>query len=117
MDMLSFDATNEELLRREIELLRERSTADIARLTNALKGVILERDVLHQLLKDEIQFRREPLEALLAETSRSLFEQRQQFRSIVGVMALQRDWGKEWAVQCQENSRLREALERSMIVQ
>jgi len=69
-----------------------------------------ERDMFKKQLEDQLQFRRAPLEAQLAEANRVLFEQRLQFRSIVDVLASQRDWVCEWAVQCQENLRLQDLL-------
>jgi hypothetical protein len=74
---------------------------------NQIKG---ERDLLKRKLDDHLKFRSAPLEAQVAEANRLLLEQRLQFRSIVDVLASQRDWVREWAVQCQENLRLQDLL-------
>ena len=76
---------------------------------NQIKG---ERDLLKRKLDDHLKFRSAPLEAQVAEANRLLLEQRLQFRSIVDVLAAQRDWVREWAIQCQENLRLQEMIER-----
>jgi hypothetical protein len=69
-----------------------------------------DRDVFKKRLEDHLKFKHVPLEAQLAEANRVLFEQRIQFRSIVDVLASQRDWVREWAAQCQENLRLQDLL-------
>jgi hypothetical protein len=69
-----------------------------------------ERDMLKRQLDDQLQFRRAPLEAQLANANRILFEQRLQFRGIVDALASQRNWVREWAVQCKENQRLHDLL-------
>ena len=129
--------TEEELLRNEIASLKtslatetercEQLTDEITRLRGALgrassslneTSVLCsnmnqlknERDMLKKQLDDQIKYKREPLEAQLADANRVLFEQRLQFRSIVDVLASQRDWVREWAVQCQENLRLQDLL-------
>jgi hypothetical protein len=96
--------------------------AEIARLNAALydanveRGGLLqicsERDEYKKQLEEQVRFEREPLEAQLAETKRVLLEQGLQFRSVVDVLASQRDWVREWALQCQENQRLRDRLVR-----
>ena len=91
--------------------------AEIARLHELLRGANAslkqarsERDMYKAQLDDQLTFRRGPLEAQLNEAKRALFEQRLQFRSIVDILAVQRDWVREWAIQCQENARLRDQL-------
>lgn len=123
--------TEEELLRYENQSLRnlvaaesERCAhlgAEIARLhaalvdANAAYGAAQqlreERDEIKRRLDEQLQFRREPLESQLAEANRVAGEQRLQFRAIVDMLASQRDWVKEWAIQCQENMRLKERLQ------
>lgn len=91
--------------------------AEIARLHELLRGIsstlqqaLSERDLFRTQLDDQLKFRRGPLEAQLNEAKRALFEQRLQLRSVVDILAVQRDWVREWAIQCQENSRLRDQL-------
>jgi chromosome segregation ATPase len=125
---LSTDSLDTELFRRELDALHAASLppepdryaqmgAEIARLHASLReaGATVqrlreERDVFKKQLDDQLMFRRGPLEAQLDEAKRALFEQRLQFRSIVDVLAAQRDWVREWAIQCQENARLRDQL-------
>ena len=119
--------TEEELLRNEVESLKallsvetERNSilvAEITRLHEAQHQTIQsvqqlrnERDAFRKQLEDQLNFRRAPLEAQLTEANRVLAEQRLQFRSMVDVMTAQRDWVREWAVQCQENMRLQDVL-------
>jgi hypothetical protein len=122
--------TEEELLHHEMNSLKSSLAAEtervahmgaeIARLhvvlnetslaCSGMHQVCLERDELQKQVTDHLTFKREPLEAQLADANRALFEQRVQLRSIVDAMAMQRDWMREWAVQCQENMRLRDRL-------
>ncbi len=129
--------TDEELLRNEVDSLKvslaaemERSAqlaAENAQLHGALgqasatlnetsmlcssaSQIRQERDMFKRQLDEQLQFKRAPLEAQLVTANRVLFEQRLQFRSIVDVLASQRDWVREWAVQCQENLRLQDLL-------
>jgi hypothetical protein len=123
--------TEEELLRYENQSLKtlvsaesERVAhmgAELARLHAALidanaayasvQQLREERDELRRRLDEQLQFRREPIESQLAEANRVAGEQRAQFRAIVDMLASQRDWVKEWALQCQENMRLKERLQ------
>ena len=128
---LAVDTVDADQLRLEVETLRvslaaetdrcAQMGAEVARLHAALHEASLacgsvhqlrtERDAYKQQLDDYIHFKRAPLEAQLQEANRVVFEQRLQFRSIVDVLAAQRDWVREWALQCQENLRLKERLE------
>jgi hypothetical protein len=130
--LLATECADEDQLRLEVETLRTSLAAEsercaqlgveVARLHASLHEASLacgsvhqmrvERDLYKQQLDDQLKFKRGPLEARLLEANRVMFEQRLQFRSIVDVLAAQRDWVREWAIQCQENMRLREALER-----
>jgi hypothetical protein len=125
---LSTDSLDTDLFRQELEALHAASLspetdrcalmgAEIARLHASLREASSmaqqlrgERDTFKKKLDDQLTFRRGPLEAQLNEAKRALFEQRLQFRSIVDILAAQRDWVREWAIQCQENARLRDQL-------
>ena len=127
--------TEEELMRHEVGSLRTSLSgetdrcamlsAEVERLHTALSQASVslhdtnvmgmaqfrnERDALKTQLEDHIKFKYNPLEAQMVEANRVLFEQRLQFRSLVDILALQRDWVREWALQCQENLRLQDLL-------
>ena len=127
--VLSVESADEDQLRHEVVTLRcllatesERSTqlsAEVIRLHASLHeacvclgDVKMERDAFRRQFEDHHRFNRGPLEARLLEANQVLFEQRLQFRSIVDVLASQRDWVREWAIKCQENLRLQERIER-----
>jgi len=118
---------DEDQLRHEVDSLQSSLSAEtergvqmggeIARLNARLHEVnamcsdlLAQRNMFKQQLDDQIKFKRGPLEAQLVEASRALFEQRLQFRSIVDAVAVQRDWVREWALQAQENQRLRDLI-------
>jgi hypothetical protein len=123
----SFLMLDEDQLRHEVDSLQSSLSAEtergvqmggeIARLNARLHEVnamcsdlLAQRNMFKQQLDDQIKFKRGPLEAQLVEASRALFEQRLQFRSIVDAVAVQRDWVREWALQAQENQRLRDLI-------
>ena len=130
--MFSIDNTDNDQLQQEVNTIRaalaaemERTSqlgAEVARLHASLhefqvmRGNMLqlrtERDEYKQKLEDQLQFKREPLEARLLEANRVLFEQRLQLRGIVDYLAMQRDWVREWAVLGRENMRLREMMDK-----
>ena len=100
-----------EILRLHVALGRASSTLnETSVMCSTVNQIKRERDLFKKQLDDQLQFRRAPLEAQLADANRILFEQRLQFRSIVDVLASQRDWVREWALQCQENMRLQDVL-------
>jgi len=116
-------------LRREVDSLRSSLSAEtergvqkggeIARLSTRLYEVtamcsdlLAQRNMFKQQFDDQLKFKRGPLEAQLIEANRALCEQRLQFRRIVDALAVQRDWVREWALQAQENQRLRDVLTR-----
>jgi hypothetical protein len=131
METLWSESADHDQLRLEVENLRaslvaesdrcSQLGAEVARLHASLHEASLacgsvhqmrvERDAYKQQLDDQLKFKRGPLEARLTEANRVLFEQRLQLRSIVDVLAIQKDWVREWAVQYQENMRLRTMLE------
>ena len=124
--------TEEEYLVHEVETLKVSLSAEtercfqmgveIARLNAALYDanvandnvlqICNERDEYKEKCEEYGQLKLKPLEAQLAETNRVLLEQRLQFQSVVDVLAYQRDWVREWALQCQENQRLRDRIVR-----
>lgn len=125
--ILSSDTADVDQLRIEADSLRASLSAEservaqmggeIARLGALLHeasvsaaAVCVERDTFKQQLDDQLKFKRGPLEAQLLDANRALYEQRLQFRSIVDAVAVQRDWLREWALQAQENQRLRDIL-------
>jgi hypothetical protein len=124
----SLHPTEEEFLFHEVRALKASLTAEtercvqmgaeIARLNAALYDANVERVGLLEICNERDEYKKQleeqvpPLEAQLAETKRVLLEQMIQFRSVVDVLATQRDWVREWALQCQENQRLRDRLVR-----